>query len=174
MASESNQASRTLLERGTVTAKVVRVKAEGQKFKDYFDWNEPIAKTPSHRLLALRRGEKEGILTLDIFPPEESATDLLERQYIKGASTATEQVKLAVHDSYKRLLRPSLETEIRMETKMKADEEAIKVFATNLKRVVAGCTTRTKMYWRLIPVSVVVVKWFVWTEKQEENLCIMM
>ncbi|MBX2963161.1 MAG: RNA-binding transcriptional accessory protein [Cyclobacteriaceae bacterium] len=137
---------------GTVTAKVVRSKeAEGQKFKDYFDWNEPIAKTPSHRLLALRRGEKEGILTLDIFPPEESATDLLERQYIKGASTATEQVKLAVHDSYKRLLRPSLETEIRMETKMKADEEAIKVFATNLKELLLAAPLGQKNVLALDP-----------------------
>lgn len=137
---------------GTVVAKVVKSKeAEGQKFKDYFDWNEPIAKTPSHRLLALRRGEKEGILTLDIFPPEESATELLERQYIKGANAATEQVKLAVHDSYKRLLRPSLETEIRMESKMKADEEAIKVFATNLKELLLAAPLGQKNVLALDP-----------------------
>jgi uncharacterized protein len=137
---------------GTVTAKVVKSKeAEGQKFKDYFDWNEPISKTPSHRLLALRRGEKEGILTLDIFPPEESATELLERQYIKGTNAATEQVKLAVHDSYKRLLRPSLETEIRMESKMKADEEAIKVFATNLKELLLAAPLGQKNVLALDP-----------------------
>jgi uncharacterized protein len=137
---------------GTVVAKVVKSKeAEGQKFKDYFDWNEPIAKTPSHRLLALRRGEKEGILTLDIFPPEESATDLLERQYIKASNAATEQVKLAIHDSYKRLLRPSLETEIRMESKMKADEEAIKVFATNLKELLLAAPLGQKNVLALDP-----------------------
>lgn len=137
---------------GTVTAKVVKSKeTEGQKFKDYFDWSEPISKTPSHRLLALRRGEKEGILTLDIFPPEESATDLLERQYIKGTNAATEQVKLAVHDSYKRLLRPSLETEIRMESKMKADEEAIKVFATNLKELLLAAPLGQKNVLALDP-----------------------
>lgn len=137
---------------GTITAKVVKSKeSEGQKFKDYFDWNEPIAKAPSHRLLALRRGEKEGILTLDIFPPEESATELLERQYIKGANAATEQVKLAIHDSYKRLLRPSLETEIRMESKMKADEEAIKVFATNLKELLLAAPLGQKNVLALDP-----------------------
>lgn len=137
---------------GTVTAKVVKSKeSEGQKFKDYFDWSEPIAKAPSHRLLALRRGEKEGILTLDIFPPEESATELLERQYIKGANAATEQVKLAIHDSYKRLLRPSLETEIRMESKMKADEEAIKVFATNLKELLLAAPLGQKNVLALDP-----------------------
>lgn len=137
---------------GTVSAKVVKSKeTEGQKFKDYFDWSEPISKAPSHRLLALRRGEKEGILTLDIFPPEESATELLERQYIKGANAATEQVKLAVHDSYKRLLRPSLETEIRMESKMKADEEAIKVFATNLKELLLAAPLGQKNVLALDP-----------------------
>ncbi|HRJ30132.1 MAG TPA: Tex family protein [Cyclobacteriaceae bacterium] len=137
---------------GTVSAKVVKSKeTEGQKFKDYFDWSEPISKAPSHRLLALRRGEKEGILTLDIFPPEESATELLERQYIKGANAATGQVKLAVHDSYKRLLRPSLETEIRMESKMKADEEAIKVFATNLKELLLAAPLGQKNVLALDP-----------------------
>jgi uncharacterized protein len=137
---------------GTITAKVIKSKeAEGQKFKDYFDWNEPISKTPSHRLLALRRGEKEGILTLDIFPPEESATDLLERQFIKGANAAVEQVKLAIHDSYKRLLRPSLETEIRMESKMKADEEAIKVFASNLKELLLAAPLGQKNVLALDP-----------------------
>ncbi|MBX2966631.1 MAG: RNA-binding transcriptional accessory protein [Cyclobacteriaceae bacterium] len=137
---------------GTVTANVVKSKeAEGQKFKDYFDWNEPIAKTPSHRLLALRRGEKEGILMLDIFPPEESAIDALERQFLNGSNAATEQVKLAIHDSYKRLLRPSLETEIRMESKMKADEEAIKVFASNLKELLLAAPLGQKNVLALDP-----------------------
>jgi protein Tex len=121
---------------GIIEARVLKGKEnDGQKFKDYFEWSEPISKTPSHRLLAMRRGEKEGILSLDIYPPEELAIQQMERQYIKAENKAAEQVRLAVKDSYKRLLRPSLETEIRMESKMKADEEAIKVFASNLKEL---------------------------------------
>lgn len=121
---------------GVIESHVLKGKEEeGQKYKDYFDWKEPIAKTPSHRLLAMRRGEKEGILALDIFPPEEDAIAILEHQHITSKNSAAEQISLAVKDSYKRLLRPSLETEVRMETKMKADEEAIKVFASNLKEL---------------------------------------
>jgi len=121
---------------GAIESKVLKAKeAEGQKFKDYFEWTEPISKTPSHRLLAMRRGEKEGILALDIFPPEDVAIHAMERQTITAENESSNQVRLAVKDSYKRLLRPSLETEIRMETKMKADEEAIKVFAGNLKEL---------------------------------------
>jgi protein Tex len=121
---------------GVVESRVLKGKeSEGQKYKDYFEWKEPVAKTPSHRLLALRRGEKEGILALDIYPPEENAIYSLEKQFIKSENAAAEQVRLAIKDSYKRLIRPSLETEVRMESKMKADEEAIKVFASNLKEL---------------------------------------
>lgn len=121
---------------GVIESRVFKSKEqEGQKFKDYFEWNEPITKTPSHRLLAMRRGEKEGILALDIFPPEEMAIIAMEHQYITRENAASEQIKLAIKDCYKRLLRPSLETEVRMESKMKADEEAIKVFASNLKEL---------------------------------------
>src|SRR6478609_7079693 len=121
---------------GVVESKVFKGKeSEGQKFKDYFEWSESISKTPSHRLLAMRRGEKESILSLNIAPPEELALSSMERQYIKTENAAGEQVRLAIKDSYKRLLSPSLETEVRMETKMKADEEAIKVFASNLKEL---------------------------------------
>lgn len=121
---------------GTVSSRVIKNKEEeGQKYKDYFEWSEPISKTPSHRLLAMRRGEKEGILSLDIFPPEELAVYSMEQMHVKGSNAAAGQVKLAVTDCYKRLLRPSLETEVRVESKMKADEEAIKVFATNLKEL---------------------------------------
>ncbi|HNF79715.1 MAG TPA: Tex-like N-terminal domain-containing protein, partial [Cyclobacteriaceae bacterium] len=137
---------------GVVTSKVMKGKeAEGQKFKDYFEWNEPIAKTPSHRLLAMRRGEKEGILALDIFPPEEEAIAKMERQYVKHDNAAAEQVKLAIKDSYKRLLRPSLETEVRMESKMKADEEAIKVFASNLKELLLAAPLGQKNVLALDP-----------------------
>lgn len=121
---------------GIIEAKVLKGKeTEGQKYKDYFEWTEPISKTPSHRLLAMRRGEKEGIISLDIFPPEEMAISSMERQYVKNEDAAAEQVRLAIKDSYKRLLKPSMETEIRMESKMKADEEAIRVFADNLKEL---------------------------------------
>jgi uncharacterized protein len=137
---------------GVVAAKVMKGKeTEGQKFKDYFEWSEPIAKTPSHRLLAMRRGEKESILALDIFPPEEMAIDKMERQYVKHDNAAAEQVKLAIKDSYKRLLRPSLETEVRMESKMKADEEAIKVFASNLKELLLAAPLGQKNVLALDP-----------------------
>lgn len=137
---------------GTIETKVMKGKeADGQKYKDYFEWNEPVSKTPSHRLLAMRRGEKEGILALDIFPPEETAIASLERQYVKSESAAGEQVKLAIKDSYKRLLRPSLETEVRMESKMKADEEAIKVFAANLKELLLSSPLGQKAVLALDP-----------------------
>lgn len=137
---------------GAIESRVLKGKEnEGQKFKDYFEWNEPIAKTPSHRLLAMRRGEKEGILALDIYPPEELAIQSMEHQFIKSENSAGEQVKLAIKDSYKRLLRPSLETEIRMETKMKADEEAIKVFASNLKELLLAAPLGQKSVLALDP-----------------------
>lgn len=137
---------------GKVASKVLKGKeTDGQKFKDYFEWSEPIAKAPSHRLLALRRGEKEGFLALDIIPSEESAISILERLFVKGNNSATEQVSLAVKDSYKRLLRPSLETEIRMESKMKADEEAIKVFASNLKELLLSAPLGQKNVLALDP-----------------------
>lgn len=137
---------------GVVASKVMKGKeTEGQKFKDYFEWSEPISKTPSHRLLAMRRGEKESILALDIFPPEEEAIGKMERQYVKTDNAAAEQVKLAIKDSYKRLLRPSLETEVRMESKMKADEEAIKVFASNLKELLLAAPLGQKNVLALDP-----------------------
>lgn len=121
---------------GIIESRLLKGKeAEGQKYKDYFEWKEYVRTTPSHRLLAMRRGEKEGILALDIFPPEENVIPAIEKQFVRSSGEAAEQIKLAVKDGYKRLLRPSMETEIRMETKMKADEEAIKVFAANLKEL---------------------------------------
>ncbi len=137
---------------GVIEAKVLKGKeAEGVKYKDYFEWKEPISKTPSHRLLALRRGEKESILALDIFPPEENAVNALEKQFVKKENPSAEQVRLAIRDSYKRLLRPSLETEIRMESKIKADEEAIKVFASNLKELLLSAPLGQKNVLALDP-----------------------
>src|SRR5688572_17731890 len=105
--SENPEARKKLRElfwnEGTVISKVFKGKeAEAQKFKDYFEWTEPIAKAPSHRLLALRRGEKEGFLALDIMPEEESAVGLLNRQFVTNQNAASEQVELAIKDSYKR------------------------------------------------------------------------
>jgi uncharacterized protein len=109
--------------------------AEGIKYKDYFDWEEPVNTTPSHRILAMRRGEKEGFLTLRVLPPEEEALDILDGLFVKGEGLASQQVKMSVHDSYKRLLSPSMETEIRLATKKRADEEAIRVFVENLRQL---------------------------------------
>jgi uncharacterized protein len=108
---------------------------EAQKYKDYFDWEEPIATAPSHRILAMRRGEKEMFLMLDTAPPEEDALDLMEKQFIKTRNATTEQLRLTIKDAYKRLLKPSMETEVRLASKKKADGEAIKVFADNLRQL---------------------------------------
>jgi uncharacterized protein len=150
---ESRKSVRDLFWReGAIEANVLKGKeTEGIKYKDYFEWKEPIAKTPSHRLLALRRGEKESILALDIYPPEEAVLHTLERQFVKTENAAAQQVRLAIKDSYKRLLKPSLETEIRMESKMKADEEAIKVFAANLKELLLSAPLGQKNVLALDP-----------------------
>jgi uncharacterized protein len=108
---------------------------EGIKYKDYFDWQEPVNKAPSHRILAMRRGENEDFLTLRVLPPEDEALDILDCLFVKGEGAASQQVKMSVHDSYKRLLSPSMETEIRLETKKRADEEAIRVFVENVRQL---------------------------------------
>ena len=119
-----------------VYSKVVKGKEEdGQKYKDYFDFSEALKRCPSHRLLAMRRGEKEGILKAWIEPEEGKAIESLERFFVKGRTAASEQVAMAVKDSYKRLLQPSIETEFAGESKEKADEEAILVFADNLRQL---------------------------------------
>ena len=122
--------------KATFRSKVVPGKEEeGAKFRDYFDWEEPVTKAPSHRVLALRRGEHEEILSLRVVPPEDEAIALLEALFVKGDGQASQQVKMAVHDAYKRLLSLSMETEIRLETKKRADEEAIRVFNENLRQL---------------------------------------
>jgi uncharacterized protein len=124
------------IEKGTFQSKVVPGKEEaGIKYKDYFEWSEPVKTAPSHRVLAMRRGEKEEILWLDIQPEQEDAIDLLEQLFVKGNNAASQQVQLAIHDSYKRLLKPSMETEVRLFTKKQADEEAIRVFAENARQL---------------------------------------
>jgi uncharacterized protein len=108
---------------------------EGSKYRDYFDWEEQAATAPSHRILAMRRGEKEDILNLTIEPPEDEAIKILEELFVINKGADSGQVRLAVHDSYKRLLSRSMETEARLLTKARADSEAIKVFAGNLRNL---------------------------------------
>ena len=122
--------------RGLVQTKVMRGKEEeGAKFRDYFESSEPVSSIPSHRLLAIRRGEAEGMLGLRVTLPEEDALPVLRALFLRGSTAAAEQVDLAIQDGWKRLLSASLETEIRLETKHAADEEAIRVFAANLREL---------------------------------------
>jgi uncharacterized protein len=122
--------------RSSIKSKVVVGKeTEGAKFSDYFDWEEPLVNAPSHRILAMRRGETEGILSLSIFPPEDEALELLEDLFVDTDNAASEQVLEAVHDAYKRLLGPAMETEARVESKKRADAEAIHVFSDNLQEL---------------------------------------
>ncbi|MFY8036432.1 MAG: RNA-binding transcriptional accessory protein, partial [Cyclobacteriaceae bacterium] len=139
---------------GVIHSTVIKSKAENeeaQKFKDYFDWKEPIKKTPSHRLLAMRRAEKEGFIMLDIAPEEETVIQSLEGQFVKGNSVAADQVRLAIKDCYKRLLKPTLESEVRLESKMQADAEAIKVFSANLKKLLLASPLGQKRVLALDP-----------------------
>ena len=122
-----------------IYSKMVKGKEEeGIKYKDYFDFSEPLRRCPSHRLLAMRRGEEEGFLKLIIEPSEEEAIEILEKQFIKGRFDSSEQVREAVIDSYKRLLGSSIETEFMATSKEQADEEAIRVFAENLRQLLLG------------------------------------
>ncbi len=122
--------------KGTVRSKVMSDKVEaGAKYKDYFDWTEPVASIPSHRLLAIRRGETEGVLMVRTTPPEEEALDLIEPMFVTGRGPAADQVRLAVQDSYKRLLGTAIEVEVRIESKKKADIAAIRVFSDNLREL---------------------------------------
>jgi len=123
-------------DKGVIVSKVLPDKQEtGIKYKDYYDWSEAVSSTPSHRILAMRRGEREEFLMLHMIPPEEDAINILLALFVKGENDAAAQIKLACADSYKRLLSMSMETEIRLATKKKADETAIKVFADNLRQL---------------------------------------
>ena len=108
---------------------------EGAKYRDYFEWQEPASKAPSHRLLAMRRGENEDFLNISITPLEDDAVNILENMFITGEGEDAAEVKAAVHDCYKRLLSRSMETEIRLETKSRAETEAIRVFSENLREL---------------------------------------
>ena len=131
--------------KGVLSSHVLADKEEdGIKYRDYYDWIEPVAEAPSHRILAIRRGENEGFLTLRVAPDEEEAIRLLEEQFVTGEGPASEQVRAAVHDGYKRLLALSMETEARMESKKRADQEAIKVFAENLRQLLLASPLGSK------------------------------
>ena len=123
-------------QKAVIKSTVIKGKEEeGIKYKDYFEWEEAVKSAPSHRILAMRRGENESILRLEAQPEEEGAIALLAKHVIQGNNAASKQVELAMHDSYKRLLGPSMETELRLLSKQKADEEAIRVFAENARQL---------------------------------------
>ncbi len=128
---------RTLFkQKASIKSRVVRGKEEaGAKFEDYFEWEEPLMNCPSHRLLAMRRGEKEDFLFLDIKPPVDDALDILNRLFVKSKNACGDQIKLAAEDGYGRLLQPSIEAEMRATTKELADEKAIEVFAQNIREL---------------------------------------
>lgn len=141
--SEDEQSRQTLrhiyMREALITSKAVKGKAdtpEAAKYRDYFDWSEPLKRCTSHRLLAMRRGESEGVLRVTITPADDDrATEQVAQRYVKPGTRAAEQLALAATDAYKRLLRPSIETEFAATSKEQADEEAIRVFATNLKQL---------------------------------------
>lgn len=109
--------------------------ADAQKYRDYFDFKEPLAQSPSHRILAIRRGEKEGFLIMDINVDKETANEELKRTFLKTSGAVAQQVSMAIEDCFNRLLKPSIENEFRMASKTRADEEAIRVFAENLRQL---------------------------------------
>lgn len=128
---------RNLFQRNaTIKSRVIKGKEEeGEKFKDYFDWEEALSQCPSHRMLAMRRGEKEDFLIIDIKPEDEDALELMKKNAVKSTNDASKQVAEAAEDAYFRLLQPSIEAEMRMHYKELADTKAIQVFADNIKEL---------------------------------------
>ena len=137
-----------------ITSKVVKAKAEtdeAAKYSDYFDFSEPLRRCSSHRMLAMRRGEAEGVLRVSISPDDDGCTDRLKRQYVRGYGRCSELVGEAVADAYKRLLKPSIETEFASAAKEQADEEAIKVFADNLRQLLLAAPLGQKRVMAIDP-----------------------
>jgi uncharacterized protein len=124
---------------------------EGEKYEDYFEWEEKLATCPSHRMLAMRRGEKEDVLILDITVDQEEAMQILERQMIQSRGACARQIKEALEDGYKRLLQPSIEAEIRLLSKQQADEKAIMVFADNMRELLLASPLGQKTILALDP-----------------------
>ncbi len=134
---EARSAMREYFEDNSIlSSKLISGKEEeATKYRDYFDWSEDAAKAPSHRILAIRRGEAEGFLIMRVIPEDESATSILKKMFVKGNGECANQIALACEDSYKRLLAPASETHMRLEVKKRADDEAVKVFASNLREL---------------------------------------
>ncbi|MDR0815612.1 MAG: RNA-binding transcriptional accessory protein [Bacteroidales bacterium] len=131
-----NAARHLFAKEAVIFSKVVKNKeTDGEKYRDYFDFSEPLRRCPSHRILAMLRGKDENFLRISIEPNEGRALDVLNRMFVKGHTAAAHQVEEAVKDSYKRLLQPSIETEFEAQAKEKADDEAIRVFADNLRQL---------------------------------------
>lgn len=131
--------------KATVQSKILSDKEEaGIKYKDYFDFSEPVSKIPSHRMLAIMRGFMEGFLRMNIAPEEDVALEIIEDQFINSGGEAAEHLKKAIKDAYRRLLQPSLESEFRMALKTKADDEAISVFAENLRQLLLSSPLGSK------------------------------
>jgi len=127
---------RLFAEKGTIRSTVASgMESKGAKYKNYFDWEEPVAKAPSHRILAVRRGEREDVLNLTIAPPEQDAIQIQNEIFVHGDGEDSKQVEIAVRDGYKRLLARSMETEMRLAAKERADSEAVKIFADNLRQL---------------------------------------
>jgi uncharacterized protein len=143
---ELRAAIRNLFEKDgrVITAVMTGKEADGEKFKDYFDFSEPVSKIPSHRMLAVLRGFMEGFLRLTIEPSEEDALGLMEKRYVTGGHAASQQVARALKEGYRRLLQPALESELRMSLKVGADEEAINVFAENLRQLLLSSPLGSK------------------------------
>ncbi len=150
---EAREEARNLFTRKTtVKSSVAKGKQEaGIKYKDYFDWSESLAQAPSHRILALFRGENEGILNLNLTGPDEEVLNKLERRFITGNNASARQVGMAIQDGYKRLLMPAMETEMRAEAKKRADEEAIRVFAENIRQLLLAAPLGQKRVLALDP-----------------------
>ena len=150
---EAREEARNLFTRKTtVKSSVAKGKQEaGIKYKDYFDWSESLAQAPSHRILALFRGENEGFLNLSLLGPDEEVLTKLERRFITGNNSCTKQVEMAIQDGYKRLLMPAMETEVRAEAKKRADENAIRVFAENIRQLLLAAPLGQKRVLALDP-----------------------
>lgn len=152
-----NQSARTKVRRlyereGIIRTKLQKGKEEeGAKYREYFDREENLMRAPSHRVLAMRRAEKEKIISLSVSPPQERVHTQLERMFVKGYHSSSEVVKKAVHDSFKRLMGPSMETEIRVLSKRKADAEAITVFTENLRQLLMAAPLGQKRVLALDP-----------------------
>jgi uncharacterized protein len=149
-----NKVRQLFTETASFSSKVLTSKKdeeEAQKYRDYFEFNEPLSESPSHRVLAIRRGEKEGYLVMDINIDKQEAVDELERIFIKASNPNSTEVKKAIEDSFERLLKSSIENEFRLVSKNKADEEAINVFTENLRQLLLASPLGSKKVLALDP-----------------------